>query len=125
MTTTDWTEPLKGIPGAEPPVALSAVSLPSVGDAAPIADATPHKATCETCRWWRDKGWDGDKGTGKCDNRKVDIRLGMGMHFMVDFLKLDKRDAQAIDNSIMFPSDFGCIHHERAPWIDEQEDSSP
>lgn len=70
-------------------------------------------STCETCRHWRDKGWDAEgNGIGVCDNPKVEIRLSMGEDFMVRLCKMDPRDARAVERSIRFPNTFGCIFHE-------------
>lgn len=32
---------------------------------------------CSSCRFWRDKGWDGDEGIGKCDNPIVIKQVSM------------------------------------------------
>jgi hypothetical protein len=73
--------------------------------------------TCESCRHWRDKGWDGDSGIGICDNPKVEVRVTMGEYFLTKFCKVNSQDAMAVERSIRFPSEFGCIFHEVAPWM--------
>ncbi len=74
--------------------------------------------TCEACRWWRDKGWASESsGYGICDNPKVEVRVTMGADFLVNFCKLDPRDAQAVEQSIRYPNDFGCIFYKRASWV--------
>lgn len=67
---------------------------------------------CETCTFWRDKGWGADgTGTGICDNPIV-IKQVYTMHedHIKPFVK-DERDARFIAQSLRFTSNFGCIHH--------------
>ncbi len=67
--------------------------------------------TCESCIHWRDKGWDGDRGIGVCDNPRVEVR-GVPEEHLTNFYKLAPDEARSIAQSTRFPSDFGCRHHE-------------
>lgn len=74
-------------------------------------------STCSTCRFWRDKGWVGDEGIGKCDNPEVIKQVSVMETFMIekfvtgDTEKDRKSNARFISNSLRFHSHFGCIHH--------------
>lgn len=66
--------------------------------------------TCDKCRHWRDKAWDGDNGIGICDNPKVKIEVNC--KGFLELLNIDPRDQKQILHSIRFPNDFGCIFFE-------------
>ena len=73
---------------------------------------------CSTCRFWRDKGWDGDEGIGICENPIVIEQVSMMGKEMIKPFVIDDTDqhkkahALMIANSLRFHSSFGCIHYE-------------
>ena len=72
---------------------------------------------CSSCRFWRDKGWDGDKGNGKCINPIVIDQVSfMTEEHIKPFVIGDteqhkKSHARMIASSLRFDSSFGCVHH--------------
>ncbi len=72
---------------------------------------------CSNCRYWRDKGWDGEgNGTGICDNPTVIDQVSMiGEEHLGLFVKGDtpeeiKYNARWIKNSLRFSDKFRCCH---------------
>ena len=75
---------------------------------------------CSSCRFWRDKGWDGDEGIGKCDNPIVIEQVSMMSEELIerfvagDTDKDKKSNARFLANNLRFHSHFGCVHYNRA-----------
>jgi hypothetical protein len=72
---------------------------------------------CSSCRFWRDKGWDGDEGIGKCDNPIVIEQVSIMSEEMIERFvtgetdKDKKSNARFLANSLRFHSHFGCVHY--------------
>ena len=73
---------------------------------------------CSNCRYWRDKGWDGEgNGTGICDNQKVIEQVTLlNEELLKRFVKGEsendiKHNARWIYNSLRFSDKFRCCHY--------------
>ena len=72
---------------------------------------------CMNCIFWRDKGWDGDSGSGVCENPMVmkQVSLMSEQHikpFVIgDTDQHKKAHARMIANSLRFDSHFSCVNH--------------
>lgn len=90
-------------------------SNPSAGSA-----KLPVMPRCFSCRFWRDKGWDGDEGIGKCGNPIVIEQVSMMSEELIerfvagDTDKDKKSNARFLANSLRFHSHFGCVHYNGA-----------
>jgi hypothetical protein len=75
---------------------------------------------CSSCHFWRDKGWDGDEGIGKCDNPIVIEQVSMLSEELIerfvagDTDKDKKSNARFLADSLRFHSHFGCVHYNGA-----------
>lgn len=75
---------------------------------------------CSSCRFWRDKAWDGDEGIGICDNQKVIEQVSIMSEELIkrfvagDTDKEKKSNARTLANSLRFHSHFGCVHYNGA-----------
>jgi hypothetical protein len=73
---------------------------------------------CSSCIFWRDKGWDGDDGIGKCINPTVVKQVSIISEELIErFVNGDTvhdrmSNARFLANSLTFHSDFGCKYHE-------------
>lgn len=69
---------------------------------------------CKNCKWWRTKS----DTRGKCDSPDNKVRC-MSSKALYPML-VDSQDiAYAIEDSVTYPEDFGCIFFEKAPWKEE------
>lgn len=68
--------------------------------------------TCRNCTHWRDKGWAGDEGVGKCSNSIVIEQVSMMNQEIIRRFTNHDSEAKMIADSIRFNSEFGCIHFE-------------
>lgn len=73
---------------------------------------------CSNCRFWRDKGWDGEgNGTGICDNKYVinQVTIISEEHlkkFVNGDTEQDKKyNARWISTSMRFSDKFCCCHY--------------
>ena len=72
---------------------------------------------CSSCHFWRDSGWDGDDGIGKCINPFVIAQVSMMSEELIErFVSGDtdkdrKSNARFLANSLRFSSHFGCVHY--------------
>lgn len=75
---------------------------------------------CSSCKFWRDKAWDGDEGIGICDNPNVIKQVSMMSEEHIqrfacgDTEKEKKSNARFVATSLRFHSSFGCVHYNGA-----------
>lgn len=67
-------------------------------------------ARCRSCRWWRDKAWDGDEGIGICDNPTTIEQVTLMSEALLGRFVAEPPAARMIAQSLRFSSEFGCIH---------------
>lgn len=83
----------------------------------PLQQCSVTPRCCSSCSFWRDKGWDGDKGIGICDNPIVIKQVSIISEDLIerfvvgDTDKDKKSNARFLANSLRFHSHFGCIHY--------------
>lgn len=65
---------------------------------------------CRSCRWWRDKGWDGDFGIGICDNPKTIEQVSMMSEALLSRFINDQSATRMVAQSLRFSSEFGCVN---------------
>ena len=57
---------------------------------------------CENCKHWRDKAWNGDEGTGVCDNLELHKQVSISNPFQ----------SELPNNPLRFSNTFSCKFYE-------------
>lgn len=65
---------------------------------------------CKNCRWWREKSWVDEEGSGICENPNTMQQVTTMSEEMVSKFVIDKSEARMISQSLRFSSEFSCIN---------------